>query len=215
LTDVYDFPIQPGVYVQLPQSNLIPVFGPGSIVIYTILLAFLGAGYLGSLYSSITGTASSFVSSATKFFLRILAYALLWLGLSLLGIVIALANPMSAVIYFLSLILVNYFLFLTPFVIVVNDTSFTKALERSVETSASLSSRTIPYVLLYAFVTAVVSVPVYLILNFGLLGYLIALAVVAFIGTALVASTFYFLSSLTPAKSATDQHEGPQEPIQL
>jgi len=203
LTNVYDFPARPGISTELPVFGLAPIFGSASAILYTVILAYVSAGYLGRLHSSITGTLSTILDSANKYFLRILAYAALWLGLTLVGVIIALANPLSAVLYVLLLIVVNYFLFLTPFAIVADNVSLTEGLRRSLNASGSLSSRTIPYVLLYGLVTIVVSVPVYLILNFGLLSFFAALAGFAFIGTVLVASTFCFYSNIAPQEMKT------------
>lgn len=196
LTNVYDFPSRRGVSVNLPLFEFAPIFGAASSVVYTVIIAFVSAGYLGKLHSSVRGGSSSFGVSAARYFFRILAFAVLWLALTLVGAIIAVAQLEAGILYFLLILLVGYLVFLTPFVIVADNVSFAEALGRSISASVSLSSKTISFVLLYGLATLVVSVPVYLILNAGLLGFFVALAAFAFVGTVLVASTFYFYSDL-------------------
>ena len=209
LTNVYDFPVQSGITIQLPEFGLVPVFGFGSVIVYMLVLAFVSAGYLGTLNSAIAGVSPSFVTSATKYFLRILLYGLIWLGLGLIGITLALGSPTLAVLYFLFLIVLNYFLFLTPFVMVADDTGLVEGLLRSINISGSVSSRTIEYVMLYAFATVGVSAIVYFVLNTGLIGFFATIAGFAFVGTVLVASTFYFLSNLSVQQPRVEPPPGP------
>lgn len=202
LTDVYDFPTGQGVSVQLTGSDIIPVVGIG-VILYTAIHAYVSAGYLGSLYSSITGVTiqSSFFSLAGRYFARILAFDLLGLGLILFSIVLLLSSPFVFIVYLVFFFVFGYFLFLTPFIIVADNANFSKAIEASIKTAAS---RTLGYVIMYGLATLLTSILVYLILNIGFLGFMIAIVGFAFLGTGLVASTFHFIARPTTSVQSAE-----------
>lgn len=208
LTDVYDFPIGQGISIQLTGSNIFPVFGIG-VILYTAINAYVSAGYLGSLYSSIAGMAiqPSFFSLAAKYFTRILAFGLLWLGLILFSIVLLLSSPFVFAVYLVFFFVFGYFLFLTPFIIVADNANFSKAIEASIKTAAA--SRTLEYAILYGLATGLISILVYLILNIGFLGFIIAIIGFAFLGTGLVASTFHFIARPTTSVQAPETTSSP------
>jgi hypothetical protein len=197
LTNVYDFPSRAGFQTSLPFSSNDPVSFLLSSVFYTVVLAYLAAGYLGKLEAVRRGESLPFTSLANKYFTRVLAYGLVWLVLGPLAALFIFSGVTLAIFYVLLLFVVDYFVFLTPFAIVAENLGFTKALNRSIIISTSMASRTLPFVILYGLGTLVISVPIYLVLNLGIIGFFFATAVFAFLGTALVSSTLCFYTQAT------------------
>ena len=197
LTNVYDFPSRTGFQTSLPFSSSDPVLFLLASLFYTVILAYLASGYLGKLEAVRRGESLLFTSLANKYFTRVLAYGLLWFVLGPLAALFIFSSISLAIFYVLLLFVVDYFVFLTPFAIVADNLGFAKALNRSILTSTSMVSRTLPFVILYGLGTLVISVPIYLVLNLNIIGFFFAIAVFAFLGTALVASTLCFYAQAT------------------
>lgn len=207
ITNMYDFPASPGFQTSLPFSQApLPLFLVTALV-HTMILAYASAGYLGKMNGTRIENSSSFVSSANKYFVRFLAYGLLWLILTSLSFLFIIGTGSLATLYVLFLFAVYYLVFMTPFAIVVDDLSFSRALSRSIHLATSMASRTLPFVILFALVTVVVSVPVYLVMNIYVLGFFLAGAASALMGTFLVASTLHFYAQMTQPAPA---HSTPQ-----
>lgn len=205
LTDFFSFPPTAGFQTSLPLSIDQPVIALLSALLSTIAVAYLSAGYLGEINASRLDTPARFTVLASKYFVPILIYGLFWLGLTLVAALLVLTSPGLASIFFVLYFLVYYLVFLTPFAIVVDNLTFSKALDRSITLTTSQASITIPYVILYLVATALASIPIYLIMNVAVLGFFIAIAISALAGTALVASTFYLYIQVTqpPARPIT------------
>ncbi len=201
LTNVYSFPTAPGITIETPLGG-VGVIGLLSVVVVVVATALLSAGYLGTMHAAISGVDSAFVTPAVKFFSRFLAYGLIWLLLGYLALPFAAALPL-VFLYIAFIWVLTYFIFLTPFIVVAEDCGLVEAFSRSVKVTTSRASETIPFVVVYAFITLVVSVPVYLLLNIPILGFVLAVAGYAFVGTVLVASTSRFYYNL--ARPAVQQ----------
>ena len=199
LTNVYDFPSRAGFQTSFPFSSDDP--GPFLLasIFYTVVLAYLAAGYLGKLEAVRHGESLPFTSLANKYFTRVLEYGLLWFVLGPVATLLIFSAIPLAIFYVLLLFVVDYFVFLMPFAIVADNLGFTKALDRSIHISTSMASRTLPFVILYVLGTLVISVPIYLLLNIGILGFFFAVVVFAYLGTALVASTLCFYTRVARA----------------
>ncbi len=214
LTNVYDFPSRPVFQTSLPLPVNDPLLVLLSEIFYTLIVTYVAAGYLGKLNAARLGDSSPFTVLASKYFTRILGYALLWVVIASLEALFILSSVPLAILYVLLLFVVNYFVFLTPFAIIVDNMRFAEALNRSVLLSTSSASKTVPFVMLYLFGTLVISVPVYLILNLRIIGFFIAVAIFAFVGTALVASTLCFYVRITrqhPLSGATSTPSMPSD----
>jgi hypothetical protein len=195
LTNVYPFPSAAGPPTDVPNFGgglLAPTFA----VLFTAVLGFLSAGYLGKIQAAVSGSDSTFAAAANKYFVRLFAYGLVWLFLAFLVLLFAEAVSL-AFLYVASLFVLTYFIFLTPFAVVAENCGLAEAFSRSVKITTSQASRVLPFVVVYALATLVVSVPVYLLLNLSIFGFFLAVAGFAFVGTALVASTSFFYYELT------------------
>jgi hypothetical protein len=206
LSDVYNFPSSQGS-VQIgstPFSSSDVVSAFLFALLFTVLLAFLAGGYLGTIDAKRKETSHrpSFFSLCSMYFLRLFGYGLLWLMLALPAVLLILSNVPGLVIpYVLFIFVVNYFLFLTPFAIVVDGVSLEAGISKSVRIAKGSVWIVLPYAVIYAILTALVSVVIYLFMNAGVGGYLIDTILYAFVGTILVSSTLvlYSEASTLPA----------------
>lgn len=91
-----------------------------------------------------------------------------------------------------------YFVFLTPFAVVVDDYALGPAFRRAVELAYREWRELIPYCLAYVTITLLVSAAFVLLLPSTALGTLIGIALYSVLGTALVASTIHLYRGLLP-----------------
>ncbi len=209
LSDVYNFPSVGSVQIgSAPISPSDPLAAILVAVLFTLLISFLAGGYLGTIAAKRgeMGPSPSFFGLCSKYFVRFFGYALIWFALTLVALAFALSNALGLVfLYILFLFLVNYFLFLTPFAIVVDGVSLRTALSKSVGMAKSRVGFVLPYVIIYAIFTALTSVVIYLFMNAGVGGYLLDAVLYAFVGTIFVSSTLvlYSEASASPAASSS------------
>lgn len=192
----YDFPMDPGFSVQLPFSpQMGPIFAV-LLVIYPILFAFIQTIYLGILNAARLGQTVGGVGKLLRtYYLNILSYELLWFFLLVLLLPLAF-SPGIFVLGILGLFVFWYLTFLTPFAIIASHLNFRRALVLAVDQSTRRAGILLPYVVVYGLITAAVSVPIFLLMNASLPGFIASTLLVAIIGTGLVASTFYLLDYL-------------------
>ena len=208
LMNVYSFPSPTGTSINVPYFGN-GLLAPAFVVMFTALVGYLSAGYLGKIHAAVSGSDSAFVALANKYFVRLFAYGLVWLFLAYSVLLFA-AVVSLVLLYIAFLFLLTYFIFLTPFVVVAEDCGLAEAFARSVKITTSQASRTLPFVVVYAIVTLVISIPVYLLLNFSFVGFVPAVAGFAFVGTALVASTSCFYYDLTrPSIQSSPEQQSP------
>ena len=197
LTDFFNFPTTTGIQTSLLLFSDVLILALLSFVVSTILVSFVSAGYLGKMNSIRKGEPSSFLNQASKYFARILAYGVVLLLLILIGTPFVLTSLALGFLYVIGFFVIYYFIFLTPFGIVVDNLAFEEALRRSINLATSRASKTLPYVIVYLILTALISIPIYGLMNAGFPGFLISLVISALVGTVLVASTLHLYVQLT------------------
>ncbi len=191
----YNLPGEPGFSVQLPFSLEMGAIFVILLVIYPILFAFIQTIYLGVLNAARLGRTIGVGKLLRTYYLNILAYELLWFFLLVLLLPLAF-SPGIFVLGILGLFVFWYLTFLTPFAIIASHLNFRRALVLAVDQSTRRAGILVPYVVVYGLITAAVSVPIFLLMNASLPGFIASTLLVATIGTGLVASTFYLLDYL-------------------
>ncbi len=197
LTDFYAFPAPSGLQTSVPDFRGGTILALLYVVALTVVVSLVSAGYLGKMNASSLGESSSLLSNASKYFVRILVYDVFILALVLVEVFLAFALIPLAILYLFAFFFIYYLVLLTPFGIVVDNLRFGEALNRSINLMTSRASKTLPYVIIYLVLTALVSVPAYALMNAGGIGFLFAVAISALVGTALVGSTLQLYIQVT------------------
>lgn len=187
-----------------PRYQL-PALGEGTLALLVLVLvaqSFLAAGYLGRLEGLRKGARDApFTRLASRAFPQLLAYHAVTAFLLLLAAPF-LAGPVGPDLLTLFLLggvlVVLYFLFLTPFALVADGLPFSLGLHRSVELALSGARETVPFVLAYGVFTLLLSAAVALLSTLGAAGLFLALPLVGAVGTGLVAATLYLYVGLRP-----------------
>ncbi len=229
LSNVYNFPapqnsIHLGDFSGIFSST--PFLAVLSALLFTAVVAFLAGGYLGSINAKrieITTPAPTlaefhthspgFLDLCIAHFARLFEFGVLSLGIVAIGAVFILLDlPGFAILYFLAALVVTYFLFLTPFVIVVDKVGLGASLAKSVRIASKKPSLVLPYVILYIVFTALVSVLVYAVMNGGVQGYVIDSLIYSVVGTMLVSATLVFYSDTASHSLNGRESEAPRSP---
>jgi len=173
-----------------------------SFIIFTIL----ESAFMGVIHSRIFGSEKLGVfDSINKYFVRFALFKLIILIISLPYLIIFFALPFvfdyfPSGFYFLvvltpiTLLVIGYLFFLTPYIIVSDDKPLTKAL--SMSASYTLTSHTFSYVIVFVIFTAITSIIISALMHIPIVGFIISLGIVSYIGTAFVISTFNFYEDL-------------------
>ena len=193
-------PTADGVHVS-PVLYLFPL----AVVVHGLL----GAGYLGSIYRTISTESPAFddsvefdfVENVTRYGGRLLAYSALVYSLLLPFVYVTLVAPGTAVgVVLLGIpvgLLLWYLFFATPYLVVIADESLVGALGRSFDLATS-GGAYVGYAARYFGFVLVVSLAVTTIaVNLHLVGVVIALIATAPLGVALNVATVDFLADLT------------------
>ncbi len=164
--------------------------------------SYLTAGYLGALETArVGGSTRPFFRFANVYFSRVFAFN------ALIAVILLVLEPfitgfsyglLVSIFTVSALILILYFLFLTPFSIVVDDYVLGEAFRRSVELSLQAWREILPYCLAYATVTILTSGALVFLVGFPIIGVPLAAALYGLVGTALVASTLHLYDGLQP-----------------
>lgn len=193
----------------LPFLPLYPPWDLGQLTTPVLLaflggLSFLSAGYLGSLEAvRVGGPLRNFPRMAITLFSRIFAFN------ALVAVIVLVPMPFlegypsglpTSLFVLLALLVVLYFLFLTPFCIAVSGFPLGPAIRRSVGLAYRSWRQVLPYCLAYAGITALTSFVVLLLLTVlpSVPGILLAAGLYGTTGTALVISSLYLYESLVP-----------------
>ena len=102
--------------------------------------------------------------------------------------------PAIGLVTLLLALAIMYLLFLTPYIMVVKDVHLIPAISESV--SMTMSSYVFGYAVVFMVISAVVSLVISFLMMFPWIGLIIALGVVAYVGTAMSISTMYYYGSL-------------------
>lgn len=200
------------VYLLPPLGNLTI----GLFLLILVGLAYLASGYVGQLEMlRRRRTDEGFFASANRAFARILAFFavtsfLVLVSAPLLSGEVGVAA--AAWFVFAALLVSFYFLFLTPFVIVVDNARLSMGLRNSIELATREYTEVVPYCLGYAAIAVLASVAFHLI-GWHPVGLLLFPAIYAFIGTGLVGSTLYLYAGLRP-KEPTPAPSPEPEPLE-
>ncbi len=190
----------------------LPLYPPWELGQFTtpVLLAFLGilsfltAGYLGALEAvRVGGSLRTFLRRAVSLFTRMFAFNALIAVVVLVQVPFLMGYPSGVLVSVFvlgALLIILYFLFLTPFSIAVDDLHLGLAVRRSVELAYQGWRDVLPYCLAYAGATALASAAVLLLLTTLplVLGILLSAGLYGALGTALVISSLYLYEGLVP-----------------
>jgi hypothetical protein len=173
------------------------------LLLLLVVQGYLAAGYVGRLeMARRRATTGGFFAVANRAFARVLAFLAITTFLILAAspfLLGGLALGAAALFVFATVIALLYFLFLTPFVVVVENAPLAVALRTSVELAGRRFAEVVPYCLAYATITLLVSSAFFLV-GGGLLALLLFPVVYSIVGTGLVGSTLYLYAGLRPVE---------------
>jgi len=162
------------------------------MTIFAFIRAFVLGGYLGEIYqASENFPPITFTKLSHKYFTRFLSFEFLWLILILPTFFIGVA----AIAYVIFLLILGYFLYLTPFIIIADDASFSKAIRKSVML-ASGKTEVLTYAFIFLALTGIISTIIYLLMNIPVLGFLISVIITSIVGSIFTAATMNFYIDL-------------------
>ncbi|MEQ9713896.1 MAG: hypothetical protein ACTSSP_03215 [Candidatus Asgardarchaeia archaeon] len=214
LSNLYDYPesvspflltfTYPSILTIIVSRFMLTILGIWalSFIIFTIL----ESAFMGVIYSRIFSSEKiGFFDSVNKYFIRFVLFKLIIMLISLPYLIIFFVMPsifhyFPSGFYFLAILtpiaflLVSYLFFLTPYIIVSDDKPLAKAL--SMSASYTLTSHTFSYVIVFVIFTAITSVIISALMHIPIVGFIISLGIVSYIGTAFVISTFNFYEDL-------------------
>ncbi|MEE9163993.1 MAG: hypothetical protein V3U17_04275 [Thermoplasmata archaeon] len=183
------------------------------LLLVLVVQSYLTAGYVGRLETARrAGTGEGFFASANRAFPRVLAF------LAITTFLLLAASPFllgdlgqgpAALFVFAAVLGLLYFLFLTPFVVVVDNAPLALALRVSIELAARRFPEVVPYCLGYATLTLLASIAFYLV-GWGLVGLLLFPVLYSLLGTALVGSTLYLYAGLRPVEPVPTTAPSPE-----
>ncbi len=202
-----------------------PIYPPPDLGQLTapVLLLLLGiqsyaaAGYLGALDSArLGGRIRRLLKLANIYFARVFAFN------ALIAVILLVLHPfmeslsygaLVSIFTVFALLIILYFLFLTPFCIVVDDYVLAEAFRKSVELALQAWREVIPYCLTYATITVLASAAILLLVALPIAGIPLAVGLYGLLGTALVASTLHLYDGLRPEDvlPVSAPHERPAE----
>jgi hypothetical protein len=153
-----------------------------TLAVYVVLTGIILAGYLGSINEALTDESFDFVDSVRRYARPLVAYEVLSLVvmLGLVGGVMVI--PAFFPVVALSVFVLAYLTYLTPYLVVVTDVGLVPALARSIRLT---THRADPILAFLGFVVfgAVLSVPLsMLVYGNGVVGGLLGAAIMAPIG---------------------------------
>ncbi len=183
------------------------------LLLVLVVQSYLTAGYVGRLETARrAGTGEGFFASANRAFPRVLAF------LAITTFLLLAASPFllgdlgqgpAALFVFAAVLGLLYFLFLTPFVVVVDNAPLALALRVSIELAARRFPEVVPYCLGYATLTLLASIAFYLV-GWGLVGLLLFPVLYSLLGTGLVGSTLYLYAGLRPEEPVPTTTPSPE-----
>ncbi|MFQ6012769.1 MAG: hypothetical protein ACE5LS_03890 [Thermoplasmata archaeon] len=183
------------------------------LLLVLVVQSYLTAGYVGRLeMARRAGRGEGFFASANRAFPRVLAF------LAITTFLLLAASPFllgglgrgPAALFVLAAVLgLLYFLFLTPFVVVVDNAPLSLALRMSIELAARRFPEVVPYCLGYATLSLLASIAFFLV-GWGLVGLLLFPILYSLLGTALVGSTLYLYAGLRPVEPVPAATPGPE-----
>ncbi len=187
------------LYVLAPSGD----WATALLLLLLVVQAYLAAGFVGRLEMvRRKQSGGGFFAVANRAFARVLAFLaittfpLLAASPFLLG---GLALGGAALFVFAAVIALLYFLFLTPFVVMVENAPLSVALRMSVELAAHRFREVVPYCLGYVTITFLAS-SAFFLLGWGFAGLLLFPVLYSVVGTGLVGSTLYLYAGLRPVE---------------
>lgn len=153
-----------------------------SMIVYVVLTGVILAGYLGSINETMAEGSFDFVSNIRRYARPLVAYEALSI-LVLLGLVGSLTViPAIVPLIAISVFVLAYLTYLTPYLVVVTDVDFVPALKRSLRLTTHQYEPVIVY-LAFVVLGALLSVPLsMLVYGNGVAGGILGAAITAPIG---------------------------------
>lgn len=172
-----------------------------SLVVVLVVRGLLVAGYLGSIDQFLEEERYDFRRNVRRYGVQILGYQAVVLATVLALAGTGLVDPVLFLVFLPFALALGYVLYLTPYLIVVEDRATVDAFRRS----ALLTTDRIPaavFFVFYAVLVAVASVPLSLVLNAGIGGVVLAAVVSSALGLVLTTFAVLFARDLVDLEPA-------------
>ena len=187
---------KPGINISLP--------GIISLIIFTIIEAYLAGGYLGSIKQGLEGRTYDFSQNAGKYFVEMLKFRVLTLLILLAMMGLALITPWFALLALPMMIFLTYLIYGIPYLIVSQELSFEEALRKNLDLALNGGEYTeygIKYLLLAIPISIIMTL---LTVNLNIIGIVFGILITAPISLTLTTATmmFFFLVKENMGNSA-------------
>ena len=202
-------------FVSTP-SNGVNVAGPGGLelglfAVGLVLQGVVLAGYLGGLARQLRGESARFGDAFSTYFVRFLGFTVVLLMLFLPPVLFVLGARSLAplvVLWMLVYFVGGYFLYATPYLVVLHDCPLGEALSRSVALGLE-GGAYLRYAAGYAAAVLAISIPATLVVtNVPLLGILLGIVGLAPVGLVFDTATLVFVADLTDAPGLGTDDDG-------
>lgn len=199
-----------GMQVAGPRSTV----GVGVFAVGLVLQGILAAGYLGGVRARLRGSDRSFGESVRRYFVPFFGFGLLLTLLFVPPVLFALAGtPLSLLVpgWLLVFFAISYLVYAAPYLVVVEECGLVSALTRSVSLATG-SDAYLRFALGYAGVVAVASLPATAVVaNTGVLGVVVAIAILAPLGLVFDLATLQFVADVVEAeRSSSHENREPE-----
>ncbi|MFA4669108.1 hypothetical protein QDY65_00935 [Pyrococcus kukulkanii] len=190
LPTLWSFVSPPGGGLSTPLSLL---FG----LLVAVISAYLSAGFLGSINGN-EFSWDGFLNTANRYFLEFLKFGLLLFLVSLGVGTLVFLGPPGLIFAFAVVIGIGYFLYATPYLIILQGVKAEEAIGKSLNLALS-GGEYLEYAVKYGGLTLLLSIPMTLItVNLKVVGLLPGLLIVAPLAVMLSRATLVFFKDLSP-----------------
>lgn len=204
---LWDLVSLPGGQGYSATTQLVPVEGmPMILVILFMLLLMLLTSIVAYIYLRII-VVKAIGREVPLNYIRIIdlfLFQLLIMALMLLIVPIAFANIATGILFFILMLIIYYFIYATPFIIVIHDKGVMEALKQSI--SLAMRGEYLGFTLIYIVVTLILS-PMYtiLVVDGKIAGLIISLPLAGITGLWLTTATTLMIIELTTTTTIQTQ----------
>ncbi|AEH35992.1 hypothetical protein [Halopiger xanaduensis] len=202
----------PEITIETPvESIVLPVDAVGSVQLawlgilllaYGVIAAAVAAGYLGGIDRRLRGEPAVLLACVVDYAPRLFAYYLVVFAAFLALLPIALIAPPLLLLGVPLVLVLGYCFYAAPFLLVVADAGVLEAFRRSYG-FATAGGAYFWFALGHVLVTAIVSIVLSVLLNGGIVGFVIALLVASPVGLVLTAATVSLCQELVDGDDET------------
>jgi len=206
-------------FVSLPNPKPginITLAGVISLIAFTIIGAYLAAGYLGSIKQGLESRTYEFSHNAGKYFIEMLKFRVLILLILFAMMGLALITPLFVLLALPMMIFLTYLIYGTPYLIVSQELTFGEALRKSLDLALN-GGKYAEYGIKYLLFAIPISIVMTLLtVNLNIIGIIFGILITAPISLTLTTTTMtFFLEYLklghkespgfiTPTESSSD-----------